>query len=195
MTFLYFEENFVVNFDCIVKLSKIDENTLRNLRSSNRGKHVSFQSDTAIPAKRNRRLASLALENPGSSKESKEKSNITPAKRNRRSDSTPQQCVSSGEPNDTISKVVTMNCKLTNEILVAKKQLCEKTEDIVKLQESLHKKEMKCKDLQSETADLAKKIKQMEEIIEQMRAENFCNDLIDFEAGQVSGEFEFSLYM
>lgn len=131
-----------------------------------------------VPAKRNRRLVSTPLLRPT---QSKPKEQLTPGKRKRRFDSTPQQGTSVGE-DDTLSKIVALNCKLTNEVLVSKKQLFEKTNMLLKLQEDFHTKEIECMNLQTENAKKAAKVEELEKCIENMRSAQYCDDLIDFGA-------------
>lgn len=162
-----------------------------NTRRLTRAKHVSFENNPTvpgndIPGKRTRRTASLYVQNPsmnaGSSKASKETEKTTAAKRKRRCDSTPSLVE---QPDDALSKLVSMNCKLTNEILIAKKQFIEKTDVISKLQDALQGKTIENKDMQNTIAELMQKIKELERCIEQLRSERFCDDLIDFEGNKI----------
>lgn len=157
---------------------------VRKLRSHSQ-KQVTFESETVVPGKRGRRLLSLPNRTEISnsiSNEINQKQKVIPAKRKRRVASTPAISQTDGQPNDTMSKIVAMNCKLTNEILVAKKQLYEKTDDLLKLQELYFTKQAEYKDLQAKTAVMAEQIKELERTVEQLRAEQFCNNLIDFDA-------------
>lgn len=147
-------------------------------------KHVTFQVDSVIPAKRVRRVLSVPASKVNANVEStKENSKIAPAKRKARCNSTSsQQAILNPETDDAISKLVTMNCKLTNEILLAKKQLCEKSDTILKLQERLHQNEIK-------GIEMTATIKSLEDRIEKMHSDNFCDDLIDLKTDAIQGAY------
>lgn len=152
---------------------------------------MNFQADPVVPAKCTRRLGSVPAKTRKSlnlepSTDSNEK-RVIPAKRNRRFESTPQQPASIEKPEETISNIVAMNCKLTNEILATKKQLCEKSDALLKLQEKFHAKDIQCMNFQTEMVVMTEKIRELEKLIEQLRSERFCNDFdFDFES---PGEF------
>lgn len=184
-------------------MAKSDAESNQNAMATKRGKHVSFQGSRTLndqisefSARRTRRTASVHVSevsaNPGPSKETKK---VTAAKRKRRYDSTPHQEVLIEQPDDTLSKLVAVNCQLTTEMLVAKKQLVEKAETISKLQDALQQKTIESKDLESTNEEMARKICALERCIEQLRSERFCDDLIDFGANSAldSGKIEYFL--
>lgn len=142
-----------------------------------REKHVNFDDVSYIPAKRTRRFtsvpASVANTSTASSTSTSSVQNV-PAKRQRRLGSSTSKRLKSTPTvaeEDSLSTIIAMNCKLTNEILLAKKQLSEKGDALLKMQQTLHEKNAECQDLRV-------KIMELESSLEKLRAEQFCNDLI-----------------
>lgn len=145
---------------------------------------VNAQVESWTPGKRNRRVNSL----PVSSKISREIRELSistkgktkaqrqtqPGKRKRRVDSTPASQITIAETDDPLSKLVTINCKLTNEVLITKNKLHEKMDAFMKLQENYYQKTIECKELTS-------KVKELQKCVEQLKSERFTDDLIDFE--------------
>lgn len=81
--------------------------------------------------------------------------------------------------------VIALNCKLTNDSLMSKKLLSEKNDLLLKMQLENHRKEVECMSLQTLVADQKKRIEELNKQIEQLRAEQYCSDLIE-----LGGEFE-----
>lgn len=118
---------------------------------------------------------------------------ITPGKRKRRVDSTPllSRSTVTEEKDNTLSNVIAMNCKLTNEILFAKKQLSEKNDALFKIQQSLHERDIECNNLKAKMLEMVGEIEELKRCMEVMRAERFCDDLIEFGDDAASSKFSF----
>lgn len=86
---------------------------------------------------------------------------------------------------DALSTTIAMNCKLTNEVIDTKKLLLAKSDDLLKMQQQFYEKEIACKTLEAKVAEQDGKINELEKRIEQMRAELFTDDLINFDQPDV----------
>lgn len=172
--------------DCTVGLTDISANSADEkmvLRS--RTKTVQFQLPV-VPGKRNRRLMSVPVQSGTSNEniisirsEDHEQNKDTPAKRKRRLNSTPVRSSSNEDTENSLSKLISMNCKLTNELLVLKKQYSEKNDALLKTTQCFHDTNLQYQKLQFEFAQMEKEVERLEKCVEELRAERFCNDLID----------------
>lgn len=183
--------------ELVVKLSRCDTQSERVLRSQKSHENKENKNACAensksadsftmpkVPAKRNRRLKSTPIhdENP---RDDLNAPPVVPAKRNRRLQSTPQLSpnfsASSNTGNDPVSSLVAVNCKLTNEFLVMKKQLYDKNEELLKIQCILNEKNIEMIKLESKIAERDAEIEELRNNLEKFKAEKFCNDLIEFD--------------
>lgn len=80
---------------------------------------------------------------------------------------------------DVMSNVVSVNCKLTNELLEIKKSLREKNDALIAMQVKYYEKDLECEKLKSLASEKDHQIVDLSEKIEIMRAEKVCTDLID----------------
>lgn len=114
-----------------------------------------------------------------------------PAKRARRLASTPHTSNRANEnrgnnnvadtQDDSLSKVIAMNCKITNELIATKKQLSDKNDLIVEMHKEHYDKNIECKALETTLAKKETEIKKLLKEIEKLKAEKFCDDLINLE--------------
>lgn len=114
-----------------------------------------------------------------------------PAKRARRLASTPHTSNRANEnrgnnnvadtQDDSLSKVIAMNCKITNELIATKKQLSDKNDLIVEMHKEHYDKNIECKALEITLAKKETEIKKLLKEIEKLKAEKFCDDLINLE--------------
>lgn len=199
-------KNFVIN------LSRCDtsERMLRSRSNPDKNKkNESLESkamgeNQKLPAKRNRRLLSAPLptideyQSPPAKRkrqlintQEKEGNVRTKRKQKAKSDLT----TAHKENDEPLANIITMNCKLTNEVLSTKKQLAEKCDDLLTMQHNLHEKDIECMILQGKVTELEKQIKELEAMITNMRDQQFCDDLIKFEdtSEQSTGKFVRSL--
>lgn len=86
-------------------------------------------------------------------------------------------------PDSNVSILVELNCKLTNDVLLTKKHLAEKNDELIKIQKEYNLKTIECCNLQIQVHDLQKKVHENEMTIEKLRPEQFCEDLISFDDG------------
>lgn len=178
--------------------------------NKNQQKKVPQERKPVVPAKRNRRQLSLPcvtnnlidsfLAQSGTvsttvefvNKQKKRKTSTqerapsVPAKRNRRQLSMPcdanvSSVNSSSEQSDTLSKVIGLNCRLTNELLNSKKHLSQKTDDLLEMQRKFYEKQIECNNLLSLLTTKDAEIVQLKSALEKIYAQQFCDDLIDFE--------------
>lgn len=117
----------------------------------------------------------------------------TPAKRTRRTKSTPaidndmngsqSKRFRAMNPDDDhdMSKIIALNCKLTNEVLGLKKMLLERNEEFVQMQKNYYESSIENIALKSSLEEAKKNIEDLNELVETLRAERFCGDLIQFD--------------
>lgn len=187
--------------ECAIELVRCDQisKNLRSRKLASVQEEESAQEKPTVPAKRSRRLFSAPQRS--TNKEPDPPTETVSAKRGRRLQSATQKSdnkkADSPSDEDTISKVVTMICKLTNELLLAKKQLSDKSDFVLKLQQSYFEKNIECNKAQAVIEEKNKKIEELQNTIEVMRAEKYCDDLIKFEenSGKTSGKFSQYLKM
>lgn len=141
-----------------------------------------------VPGKRARRVMTMVSppEKTDESTSSHSHQKVVPAERNRRlfsvsGHSGEKQNNSPAKADDALTKSVGLNCKLTNELLEAKKGLLEKTNQLLAMQQKCHDKDMESKDLCLLLESKNVQISQLKEHIEKLKAERFCEDLIDFD--------------
>lgn len=72
--------------------------------------------------------------------------------------------------NSTFLDIVSLNCKLTNEMLDMKRSLSQKTNALSELEKRFHEKSIECIELKSKISK-----------IEKEKSEKFCDDLISFD--------------
>lgn len=134
---------------------------IHRLQQKNRNKQVNFENiEVATPKKRTRRCMSMCSERTNAER--------SPAKRQR------GKIEEKDKEETSLSALINMNCKLTNEVLSTKKQLCEKVDALLNLQITLREKIDECNDLRA-------KVNELENRLEKMQAEQYCDDLIQFE--------------
>lgn len=85
------------------------------------------------------------------------------------------------EEMDEMSKVIALNCKLTNEILSMKKALLEKTDEFIKMQERYYQKVIECLQLDTAILDAKNEIAELKKKLDEINAKQFCLDLITFD--------------
>lgn len=83
---------------------------------------------------------------------------------------------------DSISRLIALNCKLTNEILETKKVLCEKNNTLLKIQQKLFEKEVETIDLKHLLSKQLEEIEMLKKEVSQLKDERFVTDLINFDA-------------
>lgn len=95
-----------------------------------------------------------------------------------------------------MSEVVSVNCKLTNELLDMKKSLIEKNDALIAMQAKYYEKELECEKLKSLASEKDHQIGNLSKMIEMMRAEKICTDLIDLnETGRSENQLDGMFYI
>lgn len=165
-------------------------------------------SISIVPGKRNRRLIATPHKNEdsvaSSSKQLKSTTQefVVPAKRGRRLFSTPlsasnKRVISSSaeKQEDALSKAIGLNCKLTNELLSVKNSLFQKSEELLKMQQKFYEKYIEYNTLVHliETKDA--EIMALKVSMEKLHAEQFCDDLINFEDSPAMDDGKCDFYM
>lgn len=159
------------------------------------------ESTTYVAGKRNKRLVSTVFESrmEKSGKASKSgmanKSNATPAKRANRSMSCTAEisaCVPSKRTKnsdfnqDPISRLIAVNCKLTNELLDSKKVLSEKNNSLLEMQGKMLQKELELVATKNLLFTAGQQVEMLEKKLKQLKAEQYCTDLIQLEDASTS---------
>lgn len=142
-----------------------------------REKHVSFENVPFATAKRTRRFANIPASFANENAEpSASMPNVSAKRKSRHSSTMPMKLKTTSlrEDDNSLSSIIAMNCKLTNEVLLAKKPLSEQSEALLKMHQTLLEKSVECQDLRSE-------VQELQQSLERMRDERFCNDLIELE--------------
>lgn len=85
------------------------------------------------------------------------------------------------DSSDEMAKVISLNCKLTNEVLNMKKLLFERTDELIKLQERFHQKDTEYLQLNAMLLKTKKEKDDLSKELNEMKAEQFCSDLIIFD--------------
>lgn len=85
--------------------------------------------------------------------------------------------------------MIGLNCKLTNDALLSKKLLAAKYDELLHAKNESNLKTIECLDLKSKVDAQERQIIELRKIVDQMRSERFCSDLIDFDDG---GNFFFN---
>lgn len=83
---------------------------------------------------------------------------------------------------NTIPRLIALNCKLTTEVLSFKKQLSDKNDALFKIQADCFEKQLEVVNLKNSLSDKNKKLEELEKEIRDLTSQMFCGDLIDFEA-------------
>lgn len=120
----------------------------------------------------------------------------TPGKRSRRMNSMPEIQRKAGgtiklgaskhhrsvvDHDDDMTKVISLNCKLTNEVLHTKKLLVEKMNEYVKLQERLHQTDIERIQVKAMLLNAQKEIEHLKKEVDELKKARFCSDLITFD--------------
>lgn len=80
-----------------------------------------------------------------------------------------------------VSSLIAMNCKLTSEVLDAKKLLSDKNNALLKIQKECFEEQLKVVALEKSNTEKDQQIDILRKEIEDIKAERFCTDLIRFD--------------
>lgn len=158
-----------------MKIDRIDKRVLRSTLAKIPANDMdaSASKETYVPGKRKRRVEStpisqlIAPKRSGKSLESKSN-----GKKKGKNTST----------TDTIDMdIVTLNCKLTNDLLNMKKSLVENLEALNHMQKQYFEKDIECLKLKTLLLEKEKQIDDLEKGMDALRDQMFCTDLIKFD--------------
>lgn len=137
-------------------------------RPNGRGKrNVLISPEPIKPAKRNVRSKTLDERPKGGNQR---------ALNSAAQKSKPAKSIRQTKDNDnTLSDLVATNCKLANEMMTMKKQLFQKTDQLLQMQEQHHKLLEIFRNVESENQRLTKEVGDL-------RSQLFCDDLINLNA-------------
>lgn len=140
-------------------------------KSANTSTSGTANKGTVSPAKRTNRSVSCAGES----------SAYVPAKRTKKSDGKHGPSNDVDLNNDSISRLIAVNCKLTKELLDSKKVLSEKNNSLLKIQENLFQKELELVNTKNLLSAADRQVEMIRKELDQLKAERHCEDLIQFD--------------
>lgn len=159
-------------------LSNVEQN---NVKPGKRSRRLKTEKD-AQPAKRAMRFTSIQNDHSNGAMKNfsnaQEKTVVQTPKRVR---SSKNETVKNDNKQCTISDMIATSCKLTNEMLDMKKQLFDKTNKLLQLQQEHLQLVIKYN-------ELVVVAERLTEENEDLRRQRFCDDLIDLNPNQTSGE-------